>query len=621
MYVVKDQREANVSSDLVSTSHHYQCEADLFLQQIAVIERLNKQARKALSFVDEQSKRGLESRLLWTPASTIPNNESLPPPIRSLLLPMLRAKEFDDMPVSSPQSLADELTDPEEDEEDGEEKEENESVRNDDHNDTDYEDDGSEHDAQPYRIGGSDNSLYIDHWILRPVDEESTPVRHAHVHELNSLPVFSRAAGDQSMAEGIRPTQIKRKRPSTIVDTRTINDSDEVYRLRETVRMCYHSLVSITRNADIKLQKLQLQILCLEQKLADEQTINSKLTISNESLRRELQAVFHTAQDPGDVDRHHRMVDMRQRELTVEKHLNSLLVARNHATKQSTQLKRMLLQTCMDCRSRLLNQSTQKTDEHESENDRSMGTRVSRKASSQGQLVPDGDHRPTWQSSTRNVLNKISQHAAVTDEEKLTARRNDSSTTTPKSYASPRPERNSTTEAGMASPCQVYSPGATTRVATNPPRGWHRITGRDRNHHNSKTATLTSSIHNISRLTSASSPDRPPCHLSGVADRVVGGPLTSSPRPHQERTTDMSCRRIVWNGDNRRRPSPPPPLSVAGTRDDQVSDRRVPERVVCFTRCSLSSPFAFVLKDPPPIHVICFFVFISPFTTIIRTNR
>ena len=130
------------------------------------------------------------------------------------------------------------------------------------------------------------------------------------------------------------------------------NDKQQQELLQQTVMACYQSLLHVQQNAHLKIQQLELQILELQHLLADERARTSQLSVVNQSLRRELQAAFINAKT-SDKRKFKKLVALNQRELQVEKHLNSLLAARNQAVHQNTALKRLLLQTCPDCQSQL----------------------------------------------------------------------------------------------------------------------------------------------------------------------------------------------------------------------------------------------------------------------------
>jgi len=199
----------------------------------------------------------------------------------------------------------------------------------------------------------------------------------------------------------------------------------EIIQLREALQTCCKSLVSIKLNADVKIQKLQLQVVYLERKLSDEQAKTSKLSVSNQSLRREMQAAYHEAENANDILKCRKMIALHQRELTVEKHLNSLLVARNHVVKQNTELKRMLLQTCPDCREKLPlkrarnppPQSPQVSAGLPEDSQHTVSTLspLEEAHPATPSTTSTTSSKPTWMSSARSVLDKIA-HDSVEKE-------------------------------------------------------------------------------------------------------------------------------------------------------------------------------------------------------------
>jgi hypothetical protein len=115
--------------------------------------------------------------------------------------------------------------------------------------------------------------------------------------------------------------------------------------LQKTVKECYQALTHIQHNADLKQQKLELEITFLRRALADATTINQRLKICVET--RELQQI---ATKSGDSDPTQRLM---HRDRAVERHLTSMLTSRNQAVKENYQLRKMVLKSCYSCRSKL----------------------------------------------------------------------------------------------------------------------------------------------------------------------------------------------------------------------------------------------------------------------------
>lgn len=125
---------------------------------------------------------------------------------------------------------------------------------------------------------------------------------------------------------------------------------DEAMRLRDAARTCFTSLQSVQKNADLKVQHLEFKILFLQHKLTNEQNLRTSLQASHQSLKGQLQATFMQARDHDDKRTMKKMIRRHEKEVTMEESLKVLLKARNDAVHQNTLLKRMLLQTCYDCR-------------------------------------------------------------------------------------------------------------------------------------------------------------------------------------------------------------------------------------------------------------------------------
>jgi hypothetical protein len=116
-------------------------------------------------------------------------------------------------------------------------------------------------------------------------------------------------------------------------------------KLQKIVEECYQAVTQIQQNADLKQQKLELEITFVRRALADATTINQRLKICVET--RELQQI---AAKSGDLDPNQRLV---HRDRAVERHLTSMLTSRNQAVKENYQLRKMVLKSCHSCRSKL----------------------------------------------------------------------------------------------------------------------------------------------------------------------------------------------------------------------------------------------------------------------------
>jgi hypothetical protein len=116
-------------------------------------------------------------------------------------------------------------------------------------------------------------------------------------------------------------------------------------KLQKTVKECYQALTQIQHNADLKQQKLELEITFVRRALADATTINQRLKICVET--RELQQIAAKSEDLDPTQR------LMHRDRAVERHLTSMLTSRNQAVKENYQLRKMVLKTCHSCRSKL----------------------------------------------------------------------------------------------------------------------------------------------------------------------------------------------------------------------------------------------------------------------------
>lgn len=210
-------------------------------------------------------------------------------------------------------------------------------------------------------------------------------------------------------------------------------------RLRDCLLQCNKAVLDIRKNADLKVVRLEWEIVRLRQHLADESALNSKYITLNQSLRRQLQHVAdHIVQNknnsPASRERFEELKQLHQRELVVEKQMNELIHSRNQAIRDNTALKRLLLGTCFHCRQRLPVKRKEPT-EHQhgpvgvvSNNDGSASslqqqhlqlkptTDIETKlaiaaaaASQQEQEVTttSSSIRPTYQTSARTVLDNL----------------------------------------------------------------------------------------------------------------------------------------------------------------------------------------------------------------------
>ena len=164
--------------------------------------------------------------------------------------------------------------------------------------------------------------------------------------------------------------------------TRHLEDEDDGW--KEVVRRCATAAASVQANAELKLRAYELRVSYLEEQLALEQAENSRLIVSNETLRKQLHENQATMMSPERGD---------DRTLTAEHHLNQLVSTRNQAVKEAAALKRNFLQhACEECRMNLKNKA-------EAEQTTSTGT-------------PNSARRPTYQSSARQVLENLPKHSS-----------------------------------------------------------------------------------------------------------------------------------------------------------------------------------------------------------------
>ena len=326
------------SSSPTARTNTYQLEAQLRIHQVQAIEQANLHTERVLSN-SSSPLAGASTRLV--------DKTSVARPMFPSLADDLSTEHQDD-----DQDSLHSVTDDPGDTDAPEQAELNQSNREDDDDDSISQSllretaTSQQQQRQPQQSSLSSSSSTALSYSLHDSNSSGCSGSSTQQHTANSPRNVSRRHRH-------RQSQAKKQRPDDLENIPHEQLQQEVKALRQTVQDCYRALVMVQRNADAKLQQVQLENLYLERKLADEQAITSKLSVSNTSLRRELQAAFVQAKQAKDSRKCRKMVHLHQRELTVEKHLNSLLQARNQAVKQNTTLKRMLLQTCTDCRNQL----------------------------------------------------------------------------------------------------------------------------------------------------------------------------------------------------------------------------------------------------------------------------
>jgi hypothetical protein len=123
------------------------------------------------------------------------------------------------------------------------------------------------------------------------------------------------------------------------------SSSDEVNYLRKVVRRCCTAALNIQKNSDLKIARLEIELAHIRQQLAIEQTTTSKLTVLNLNLRQQCEPSSGRSRDGQNTYQHH--------EASIEDHLDSLVANQNHAIRESTEMKKLLLSTCYECRQQL----------------------------------------------------------------------------------------------------------------------------------------------------------------------------------------------------------------------------------------------------------------------------
>ncbi|GAX29443.1 hypothetical protein FisN_16Hh116 [Fistulifera solaris] len=239
-----------------------------------------------------------------------------------------------------------------------------------------------------------------------------------------------------------------------------LNPMDERSRLRQSVRICAEALIAVKLHAAVKIQHLQLQIVSLQQEVAEASGILSKLTVENDTLRRQIDELQKDS-----LSQHGGVHQFRQVDLTAETHLNSLLLSRNQVIQENTNLKKMLLHTCPSCRERLPLRKAQRSmstsgssvhsaepqsperptkTEYSSASQLSSSTTQQQISRSQQQSAEKPISRPTWQATARSVLHRLQSEAPTDSQaEKVSSQRK---STEPTKIAPPSASKPDTTE-------------------------------------------------------------------------------------------------------------------------------------------------------------------------------
>jgi hypothetical protein len=258
------------------------------------------------------------------------------------------------------------------------------------------------------------DSMESDTW------RDETALSHVQLHRRNPLPHRETSLADDlsSNDEASHPLG-----PTNHRDRQFQNRIQELEaenrRIREAVSACSTAARQVQANSDLKVTQLELELAHLQEQLSEEKAINAKVVVLNQSLRKQLNeaAAGILQKKHGSLEDKHKFVNfmqLHQRELTVEKHLNGLIVTRNQAVKESTALKRMLLETCYECRQRLpFRRGRVVTIKDENRIEPSI------ESSSSGETIltsnPTVSSRPTYQSSARRIVkdNKLATKEAL----------------------------------------------------------------------------------------------------------------------------------------------------------------------------------------------------------------
>jgi hypothetical protein len=186
----------------------------------------------------------------------------------------------------------------------------------------------------------------------------------------------------------------------------------ENQRLRDMVSTCCKAAINLQTNADLKIVRLEMEIAHLRQQLSDELANNSRVIVLNQSLRKQLNMaasdiIQKKQQGLSEKKKFFDFIQLHQRELTVEKHLNGLIITRNHAVKECTELKKILLSTCYECRQRIprrRRRSLASTAPNEDGIDTKSYPSIDESQESTSSSITSTPSRPTYQSSARQLV-------------------------------------------------------------------------------------------------------------------------------------------------------------------------------------------------------------------------
>lgn len=173
----------------------------------------------------------------------------------------------------------------------------------------------------------------------------STSSNLTHDKNLNDDLIASAAAPSKANDYDCYNNYISSEQCEKTLESTNLELKQHNVKLQKIVEECYQALTQIQHNADLKQQKLELELTFLRRALADATTVNERLKICVET--RELQQI---AVNSGDIDPTQRLM---HRDRAVERHLTSMLTSRNQAVKENYQLRKMVLKSCYSCRSKL----------------------------------------------------------------------------------------------------------------------------------------------------------------------------------------------------------------------------------------------------------------------------
>ena len=238
-------------------------------------------------------------------------------------------------------------------------------------------------DASMRSSSSSTVSLMTNHWVIHDrgthhFDSNSIACRRQHSTSFEPQQVLyhhDSALADDLSSNDDTDTTTTTTTSQHVTTTHIDTNSNDIYyksrmdeleqenaRLRQMVTTCSEAAMMIQTNNDLKISRLQLELVQIKEQLQYEMGIHAKMSVGNASLRKQLNVAVSDLVQNKQQDYHKKalfgnLVSLHQRELITEKHLNTLILSRNQTMNELTEVKKIILSSCCySCRQSLVPQ-------------------------------------------------------------------------------------------------------------------------------------------------------------------------------------------------------------------------------------------------------------------------